>query len=88
MRAVLALGAIGWAATLAAARDAGWAVPRPAARFGHGATAALTRPDGVPVTLVGSYHVSQQNTSTGRLTARCSTRRSAPRLAALGADSR
>lgn len=68
VRAVLALGAIGWAATLGAARDAGWAVPRPAPRFGHGATGALTRPDGVPVTLVGSYHVSQQNTSTGRLT--------------------
>lgn len=69
VRAVLALGAIGWAATLGAARDAGWAVPRPAPRFGHGATTTLTRPDGVRVTLVGSYHVSQQNTSTGRLTA-------------------
>ncbi len=69
VRAVLALGAIGWAATLAAARDAGWAVPRPAPRFGHCATAALVRPDGEPVRLVGSYHVSQQNTSTGRLTA-------------------
>lgn len=68
VRAVLALGAIGWAATLGAARDAGWAVPRPAPRFGHGETGTLTRPDGVPVTLVGSYHVSQQNTSTGRLT--------------------
>lgn len=69
VRAVLALGGIGWAATLAAARDAGWSVPRPAPRFGHGTTARLTRPDGAVVTLVGSYHVSQQNTSTGRLTA-------------------
>lgn len=69
VRAVLALGAIGWAATLGAARDVGWVVPRPAPRFGHGATAALARPDGPAVALVGSYHVSQQNTSTGRLTA-------------------
>lgn len=69
VRAVLALGAIGWAATLGAARDAGWTVPRPGPRFGHGAAAQLTRPDGAVVTLVGSYHVSQQNTSTGRLTA-------------------
>jgi uracil-DNA glycosylase family 4 len=69
VRAVLALGAIGWAATLAAARDAGWTVPRPAPRFGHCATAVLVRPDGTAVRLVGSYHVSQQNTSTGRLTA-------------------
>ncbi|WP_372594383.1 uracil-DNA glycosylase [Actinotalea sp.] len=68
VRAVLALGAVGWAASLDAARDAGWQVPRPAPRFGHGAVAALTRPDGVVVRLVGSYHVSQQNTSTGRLT--------------------
>ena len=68
VRAVLALGAIGWSATLGAARDAGWAVPRPAPRFGHGATAELPRADGRTVTLVGSYHVSQQNTSTGRLT--------------------
>ena len=68
VRAVLALGAIGWAASLGAARDAGWHVPRPAPRFGHGAVAVLPRPDGVVVHLVGSYHVSQQNTSTGRLT--------------------
>lgn len=68
VRAVLALGAFGWAAFLAAARGFGWAVPRPAPRFGHGATAALTRPDGVVVRLVGCYHVSQQNTQTGRLT--------------------
>ena len=68
VRAVLALGAIGWAAALDAARDAGWSVPRPAPWFGHGAVALLTRPDGLVVTLVGSYHVSQQNTVTGRLT--------------------
>ena len=68
VRAVLALGAVGWAATLGVARDLGWAVPRPTPRFGHGATARLTRTDGVVVHLVGSYHVSQQNTQTGRLT--------------------
>jgi len=58
-RAVLALGAFGWDAVV---RHVGVAGPRP--RFGHGATATLA--DGRP--LVGSYHVSQQNTFTGRLT--------------------
>ena len=58
-RAVLALGAFGWDAVV---RHAGVEGARP--RFGHGARAIL--PDGRP--LLGSYHVSQQNTFTGRLT--------------------
>jgi uracil-DNA glycosylase len=39
--------------------------------FGHGVVASVADPrgDGGEVTLVGSYHVSQQNTQTGRLTA-------------------
>lgn len=66
--AVLALGGIGWTAFLRAARSAGWSVPRPAPKFGHATTAALTTPSGRAVRLVGCYHVSQQNTFTGRLT--------------------
>lgn len=68
LRAVLVLGAFGWQSFLGVARGMGWDVPRPAPRFGHGARAALTRPDGVVVHLIGCYHVSQQNTQTGRLT--------------------
>ena len=68
MRSMLALGAIGWDAALASARRLGWAVPRPKPRFGHGAEAVLVTTDGRPVRLLGSYHVSQQNTFTGRLT--------------------
>jgi uracil-DNA glycosylase len=68
-RVLLALGSFAWAACLGAARRSGWAVPRPAPRFGHGARAELGREPGDPVTLLGSYHVSQQNTFTGRLTA-------------------
>ena len=58
-RAVLALGAFGWDAVV---RHVGVDGPRP--RFGHGARTTLS--DGRP--LLGSYHVSQQNTFTGRLT--------------------
>ncbi|NTW39422.1 MAG: uracil-DNA glycosylase [Cellulomonadaceae bacterium] len=68
VRVVLALGAFGWQAVLGVVRRGGWVVPRPAPRFGHGAHAELTRPDGTTVHLVGCYHVSQQNTQTGRLT--------------------
>lgn len=68
LRSVLALGSIGWDATLRAASAVGWQVPRPKPRFGHGVEAALVTPSGRTVRLLGSYHVSQQNTFTGRLT--------------------
>jgi uracil-DNA glycosylase family 4 len=68
LRSILALGSIAWDATLGSARRLGWAVPRPKPRFGHGAEALLTTADARPVRLVGSYHVSQQNTFTGKLT--------------------
>ncbi|MGZ3445713.1 MAG: uracil-DNA glycosylase [Myxococcaceae bacterium] len=63
-RAVLALGAIAWAAVLGVLRARGVAVPRPAPRFAHGAELSL---ESAP-RLIGAYHVSQQNTQTGRLT--------------------
>jgi uracil-DNA glycosylase family 4 len=68
LRSMLALGSIGWDAALGAARRLGWVVPRPKPRFGHGAEAVLTTDDGRDVLLVGCYHVSQQNTFTGKLT--------------------
>ena len=68
LRSVLALGSIAWDATLASARRLGWTVPRPKPRFGHGAETVLTTDAGREVRLVASYHVSQQNTFTGKLT--------------------
>jgi len=62
VRAIVALGAFAWDGVVRAAKQLGHAVqPRPA--FGHGAEARLG-----PYALIGSYHVSQQNTFTGRLT--------------------
>jgi uracil-DNA glycosylase len=68
LRSMLALGAIAWDATLASARRLGWTIPRPKPRFGHGAETALITNTGKTIRLVGCYHVSQQNTFTGRLT--------------------
>jgi uracil-DNA glycosylase family 4 len=68
LRVMLALGGFAWEATLACARRLGWAVDVPRPRFGHGSRTALPRPSGPAVTVLGSYHVSQQNTFTGRLT--------------------
>jgi uracil-DNA glycosylase family 4 len=68
LRSVLALGSIAWDAAIGAARRRGWQVPTPKPRFGHGAEAVMTTASGRPVRLVGSYHVSQQNTSTYKLT--------------------
>src|SRR4051794_39410542 len=68
LRSMLALGGIAWDASLACARRLGWTVPRPRPRFAHGAEAVLVTDAGRDVRLVGSYHVSQQNTFTGKLT--------------------
>ena len=65
VRVVVALGKIGWDAYLRTRRARGLAVPRPLPRFGHGARAAMPD-DGV--VLLGTFHPSQQNTFTGRLT--------------------
>jgi len=65
---LLALGAFGWHALLATLTELGWDVPGPAPAFAHGAEAALVTPDGRSVTLLGCFHVSQQNTFTGKLT--------------------
>jgi len=67
LRVVVALGAFAWDAGLALARRRGWQVPRPRPRFGHGAQVRLASTDDA-VTMLGSFHVSQQNTFTGRLT--------------------
>jgi uracil-DNA glycosylase len=69
LRVIVALGGFAWTAALSLAGRAGWSVPSPRPRFGHGARAELGRPGpATTVVLVGSYHPSQQNTFTGRLT--------------------
>jgi uracil-DNA glycosylase family 4 len=70
LNVVVALGGIAWDAVLRrSARVAPGAMPRPRPRFGHGATVRLqVRGEAEAVWVLGSYHPSQQNTQTGRLT--------------------
>lgn len=64
----MVLGGFGWQALLDTLADLGWLVPRPRPRFAHGAEVEVAHRDGRVVTLLGCFHVSQQNTFTGRLT--------------------
>jgi uracil-DNA glycosylase family 4 len=63
-RVILALGKLAWDAALALARRQGVEQIRPAPAFAHAAAVSLSS----SLWLLGSYHVSQQNTFTGRLT--------------------
>lgn len=60
---IVVLGGMAWNATLGALAERGLAVPRPRPRFTH-----LAEVDLGQVIVLGSYHPSQQNTFTGRLT--------------------
>ena len=64
VRAVVVLGGFGWGSLWPSLRALGIALPERIPAFGHGVEVAL--PDGP--TVLGCYHVSQQNTFTGRLT--------------------
>jgi uracil-DNA glycosylase family 4 len=63
VRVLVALGAYGWDAAFRAIATTTGDDSRPRPRFGHGALATAGG-----YTVVGSYHPSQQNTFTGRLT--------------------
>jgi len=67
VRVVVALGGFGWNAFLKVLGGRGWAIPRPRPKFGHLARVELDG-EGRRFSLIGSYHPSQQNTFTGRLT--------------------
>jgi uracil-DNA glycosylase len=64
VRVVVLLGLIGFKTYFAARKELGWANPSPLPPFGHAISVRLD--DGI--TVLSSYHPSQQNTQTGKLT--------------------
>jgi uracil-DNA glycosylase family 4 len=71
MRVAVALGGFAWQVLWPTLLEIGYRPVEPAANrrpaFGHLAEASLSGPDG-PLVLLASYHPSQQNTFTGKLT--------------------
>ena len=63
-RVVIVLGKIAFDSLLAAYRETGGSLSKPRPKFGHGASYQLAN----GVRLICSYHPSQQNTFTGKLT--------------------
>ncbi len=63
LRSILALGSFAWDGILRAVGASGHVIGRPRPRFSHGGEARVG-----PYALLGSFHPSQQNTFTGKLT--------------------
>jgi uracil-DNA glycosylase family 4 len=64
VRAVVVLGKIAFDSFLAAYQECGGAIPKPRPKFGHGASFVLSN----DIKVICSYHPSQQNTFTRKLT--------------------
>lgn len=64
LRVIVALGGFAFLQTLRSLADRGHDIPRPRPRFGHGVEVSVNE----DLTLLASFHPSQQNTFTGKLT--------------------
>jgi uracil-DNA glycosylase family 4 len=64
VRTVVPLGSIAFKTYFAARKELGWTNPSPLPVFTHGGVAILDK----GIRLISSYHPSQQNTQTGKLT--------------------
>jgi len=63
LKVIVGLGSFAWDGALRALAALGHSIPRPRPEFGHAAEAVVGR-----YLLIGSFHPSQQNTFTGKLT--------------------
>ena len=67
-RSFVALGSFAWSAIIRSLRELNHRIASPTPKFGHGESFTWVGPDGIKRSVIGSYHPSQQNTFTGKLT--------------------
>jgi uracil-DNA glycosylase family 4 len=67
-RSFVALGSFAWSAIMKSLRELNHRIASPTPKFGHGESFTWVGPDGIKRSVIGSYHPSQQNTFTGKLT--------------------
>ncbi len=68
VQSFLALGNFAWSALISHLIELGFTIPKPKPKFAHGASFYVLSSHGRKYKVVGSYHPSQQNTFTGKLT--------------------
>jgi uracil-DNA glycosylase family 4 len=67
-RSFVALGSFAWSAIIKSLRALDCQISTPTPKFGHGESFTVIGPDAIKRLVIGSYHPSQQNTFTGKLT--------------------
>ena len=67
-RSFVALGSFAWSAIIKSLRELNHQIATSTPKFGHGEGFTWVGPDGIKRSVIGSYHPSQQNTFTGKLT--------------------
>lgn len=67
-RVFIALGNLAWTQIYSTLTEMGEVLPKPRLKFGHGASYSFVGSDGEKRLVLASYHPSQQNTFTGKLT--------------------
>lgn len=67
-RTFVALGSFAWSAVIKTLRTLDHEMLSPTPKFGHSESFTWIAPDGIKRLVLGSYHPSQQNTFTGKLT--------------------
>lgn len=67
-RSFVALGKLAWDSVFLTLKGLGCDLPTPRPKFGHGESFTFLASDGIKRKVIGSYHPSQQNTFTGKLT--------------------